>query len=72
MDWKKFWAPLTQERTKEKKWSTMWPNIISALGIFPGCLLAREYLNVWWACGLVISWYFIVYFVWLIYLFNKK
>jgi len=72
MDWKKFWAPMTQEVKKEQVWSTMWPNLISALGIFPGCLLAREYLNVWWACGLCVSWYFIVYFVWLVYLYNKK
>ena len=72
MDWKKFWAPLTQEIKKEQKWSVMWPNVISALGIFPGCIIAREYLNVWWACGLVLAWYFIVYFVWLIYLYNKK
>ena len=55
MDWKKFWAPMLQERTKEQKWSFMWPNIISALGIFPGCLLAREYLNVWYLPGLLIS-----------------
>ncbi len=63
---------MTQEVKKEQVWSTMWPNLISALGIFPGCYLAKEYLNVWLACGLCMSWYFIVHFVWLVYLYNKK
>ena len=69
MDWNKFWAPMRQEMKREQKW----PNLISALGIFPAVLYARESGNsVWAACGLALAWYCIVYFFYLIYLYNKE
>ena len=72
MDWKKFWTLMRQERKKEQKWSFTWPQYFSACGILPCCIFAKEIGSFWACAGLFIIWCFIVYFVYLVYLYNKK
>ena len=68
MDWNKFWAPMRQEMKKEQ----IIPVIISALGIFPCVYFAKE-IGSFWACvGLLLIWFIVVYFLYLIYLYNKN
>ena len=72
MDWKKFWAPMRPKRTKEQKRTLTWPQYFAACGILPCCLFAKEIGNFWACAGLFGVWCLIVYFVYLVYLYNKK
>jgi hypothetical protein len=68
MDWKKFFAPMRQKMKKEQ----MWPIVISALGIIPCVYVVFETGSFWPGIILLLIWYAIVYFIYLIYLYNKK
>ena len=67
MDWKKFWAPVYEEMRKEQ----IWVNIIGALGILPAGYIGKTTDSFLVFMGIIVLWYILVFFFYLIYMYNK-
>ena len=67
MDWKKFWAPVHEEMHKEQ----IWVNIIGALSILPAGYIAKMTDSFLVYMGIIVLWYFLFFFLYLIYMYNK-
>jgi hypothetical protein len=68
MDRKEFFKPLRGEY----KWNPHGIlNLIGALGIIPSIYLGRCVDSIWLSIGAAATWYYMVYFVYLTYHYNK-
>ena len=67
MDWKKFWAPVHEEMHKEQ----IWVNIIGALGVLPAGYIGKMTDSFLVYMGIIVLWYFLFFFLYLIYMYNK-
>ena len=67
MDWKKFWAPVSEEMRKEQ----IWVNIIGGLGILPAGYIGKMTDSFLVCMGIIVLWYILVFFLYLIYMYNK-
>lgn len=65
----KFFDPLKEEF----KWNPHgWLNLIGALGSFPSIFSAYLYDSFWLGSGVLLGWYFLVYFIYLTYCYFKS